>query len=160
MLGRILAVLYCALISSVALCEVHPADEDPVARQPSFPWNKMRLPETVKPLHYDLFIHPNLTYLNFSGIAQIQIDVQKETRAIILHSKDLLIVRATLLAPGHPRKLTVLEHLAFEQIAVVSKDFNISKGVHVLSIEFSANLSESFHGFYRGSYKTKEGETR
>lgn len=158
MLGRISFVLYCALIP--ALCEVHSPSENHVDHKPSFPWNKMRLPETVKPLHYDLFIHPNLTYHNFSGIAQIQIEVQEETRAIILHSKDLLIVKATFLAPGHPRKLKVLDYPAFEQIAVISNDFTISKGVHVLSIEFTANLSESFHGFYKGSYNTKDGETR
>ncbi|KAG5261751.1 hypothetical protein AALO_G00287940 [Alosa alosa] len=158
MLGLRLCLILCCPLIPVA-CRVHSAKEEPLASKPPFPWNKMRLPETVKPLHYDLFIHPNLTYLNFTGIVQIQIDVQEETRAIILHSKDLHIIRATFLSPGHQRNLNVLDFPAFEQIAVVSDDL-ISRGVHVLSIEFSANLSESFHGFYKGSYKTKDGETR
>lgn len=155
---RLCFILYYALIAT--LCVVHPSKAEPLASKPPFPWNKMRLPEIVQPLHYDLFIHPNLTYLNFSGTVQIQIHVQEETRFIILHSKDLQIIRATFQSSGHQRHLRVLDFPAFEQIAVVSDDFAISRGLHVISVEFTANLSESLHGFYKGTYKTKDGETR
>ncbi|KAL2087680.1 hypothetical protein ACEWY4_016508 [Coilia grayii] len=151
-------ILHCAIMP--VLCGVHLLKDEPMTSKQPFPWGKMRLPDTVKPLHYNLFIHPNLTNLNFLGTVQIQLHVQEETHAIILHSKDLHIIRATFLSTAHPRYLTILDSPAFEQIALVSDNFTISKGVHAISIDYAADLSESFHGFYKGTYKTKTGETR
>uniref|UniRef100_A0A6Q2XMV5 Aminopeptidase n=1 Tax=Esox lucius TaxID=8010 RepID=A0A6Q2XMV5_ESOLU len=102
-----------------------------------FPWDQMRLPETVSPVHYYLLIHPNLTSLDFTGAVRIEVQVHKDTSTIILHSKALQIAKAELLAPEGPGSLPMYVRL-----------------------EFSANLSDSFHGFYKSSYRTTSGELR
>lgn len=51
----------------------------------------------IVPLHYQLSLHPNLTTLSFKGSVQIQIDVQNNTNWVVLHSKGLEIVKATIL---------------------------------------------------------------
>lgn len=51
----------------------------------------------IVPLHYQLLLHPNLTRLSFNGSVQIQIDVQNNTNWVVLHSKGLEIVMATIL---------------------------------------------------------------
>ncbi|XP_056323403.1 LOW QUALITY PROTEIN: endoplasmic reticulum aminopeptidase 1-like [Danio aesculapii] len=124
-----------------------------------FPWDKMRLPEIVKPQHYDLLIHPNLTSLTFTGEVQIQIEVKQDTRSIILHSKNLQISKARLLGSRHHhhQDLQISEFEANEQIALISEGFTFEKGSHVVHLEFYANLSDSFHGFYKGQYTTIEG---
>lgn len=33
-----------------------------------FPWTKPRLPTTIKPTHYTISIHPNLTTLDVTGL--------------------------------------------------------------------------------------------
>uniref|UniRef100_A0A673WTJ0 Aminopeptidase n=1 Tax=Salmo trutta TaxID=8032 RepID=A0A673WTJ0_SALTR len=125
-----------------------------------FPWIHMRLPETVSPIHYDLLVHPNLTSLDFTGAVQIQLQVFEDTSTIILHSKDLQIAKAELLAPEGPGPLQVLEYPAFHQLALMSDVLLVRGGMYKVRLEFSANLSDSFHGFYKSSYRTTKGEVR
>uniref|UniRef100_A0A673WVM3 Aminopeptidase n=1 Tax=Salmo trutta TaxID=8032 RepID=A0A673WVM3_SALTR len=117
-----------------------------------FPWIHMRLPETVSPIHYDLLVHPNLTSLDFTGAVQIQLQVFEDTSTIILHSKDLQIAKA--------EPLQVLEYPAFHQLALMSDVLLVRGGMYKVRLEFSANLSDSFHGFYKSSYRTTKGEVR
>nr|AAH45983.1 Zgc:56194 [Danio rerio] len=128
-----------------------------------FPWNKMRLPDTIYPLHYNLLIHPNLTSLDFTGSVQIQIEVLQDTKTVILHSKNLQISSARLLDANiaQQQPLKVLEYPYFQQIALVSDKALLKRG-HVYSVElhFAANLSESFHGFYKSTYRTSKGDVR
>uniref|UniRef100_A0A3B5A994 Aminopeptidase n=1 Tax=Stegastes partitus TaxID=144197 RepID=A0A3B5A994_9TELE len=137
------------------------AKEAPIATngQP-FPWDRMRLPKTVSPLHYDLNLHPNLTSLDFSGVVRIELDVHEDTSTVILHSKHLQISGALLLAPEGVKPLQVLEYPRFHQLALLS-DSVLTKGrKYEVQLGFAANLSDSFHGFYKSSYRTSSGEVR
>uniref|UniRef100_A0A671X3N6 Aminopeptidase n=1 Tax=Sparus aurata TaxID=8175 RepID=A0A671X3N6_SPAAU len=147
-----------ALSSSYSLCQTKSV---PIATngQP-FPWDRMRLPKTVFPLHYDLTIHPNLTTLDFSGVARIQLDVREDTNTIVLHAKQMQVSNVLLLAPEGVRPLQVLEYPQFHQLAL-RPDSVLTKGRrYEVHLEFAANLSDSFHGFYKSSYRTKSGEVR
>lgn len=125
-----------------------------------FPWMSMRLPKTVFPVHYDLSIHPNLTTLDFSGAVRIQLDVREDTKTIVLHAKQMQVSNVFLLSPEGVRPLKVLEYHRFHQLALVS-DTTLTKGrKYEVHMEFAANLSDSFHGFYKSSYHTSTGEVR
>ncbi|TSR04319.1 Endoplasmic reticulum aminopeptidase 1 [Bagarius yarrelli] len=129
----------------------------------TFPWNKMRLPQSVSPFHYSLLIHPNLSSLDISGSVKIRVDILQDTHTVILHSKELNISRAGVrgLAEGQSQALRVLEYPAYQQIALVSEDMVLRRGnVYVIELEFAAKLSESFHGFYKSTYRTSDGEER
>lgn len=125
-----------------------------------FPWNHIRLPKTVSPLHYDLSIHPNLTTLDFSGVARILLEVHEDTSTIVLHAKQMQISDVVLLAPEGMRPLRVLEYPRFHQLALLS-DSVLTKGRrYEVLLGFAANLSDSYHGFYKSSYRTSSGEVR
>ncbi|XP_033947072.1 endoplasmic reticulum aminopeptidase 1b [Pseudochaenichthys georgianus] len=129
-------------------------------KAPPFPWGSMRLPKTISPIHYDLTIHPNLTTLDFSGVVRIQLDVHEDTNAIILHSKHLHISNVLLFATEGVKPLKVSEHPRFNQLALES-DSVLAKGRrYEVQLEFAANFSESYHGFYKSSYRTSSGEVR
>lgn len=135
--------------------------EPPIATngQP-FPWHRMRLPQTVSPLHYDLTLHPNLTTLDFTGVVRISLDVHQDTDTVILHAKQMQVSNVLLLAPDGARPLEVLEYPPFHQLALLS-DSVLTKGrKYEVQLEFAANLSDSFHGFYKSSYRTSSGEVR
>uniref|UniRef100_A0AAQ6INY7 Aminopeptidase n=1 Tax=Anabas testudineus TaxID=64144 RepID=A0AAQ6INY7_ANATE len=125
-----------------------------------FPWGRMRLPTTVFPLHYDLTIHPNLTTLDFTGVVRIQLDVREDTSAIILHAKHMQISNVLLLAPEGVRPLRLLEYPRFHQLGLLSDSVLIKGRKYEVQLEFAANLSDSFHGFYKSSYRTSSGEVR
>uniref|UniRef100_A0A8D2CMI4 Aminopeptidase n=1 Tax=Sciurus vulgaris TaxID=55149 RepID=A0A8D2CMI4_SCIVU len=110
-----------------------------------FPWNKIRLPEHVIPVHYALMIHANLSTLTFWGTTEIEITASQSTSTIILHSHHLQISKATL------RK---------GQIALLAPEPLLTGLPYTVAIDFAGNLSESFHGFYKSTYRTKEGEVR
>lgn len=129
-----------------------------------FPWNKMRLPEHIVPVHYDLLIHANLTTLTFEGTTAINITASQPTSAIILHSRHLQILRATLKkGAGETQSeepLRVLEYPPREQIALLAPR-PLEVGLpYTVVLGYAANLSESFRGFYKSTYRTKEGEVR
>lgn len=129
-----------------------------------FPWDKMRLPEHITPLHYDLMIHANLSTLTFEGTVEIQITSSKPTSTIILHSQHLRISQATLqtgTGEGSAEEpLRVLEHLPHEQIALLAPRPLLAGHLYTIAISYVGNLSESFHGFYKSTYRTQDGEVR
>lgn len=130
----------------------------------SFPWSRLRLPRYIVPLHYQLLLHPNLTRLSFNGSVQIQIDVQNNTNWVVLHSKGLEIVKATILdqhfAHLSDKVLPVLHNPSHEQIGIFSPRVLNSGQKYFLYIEFGAELAEGLYGFYKSTYRTSTGETR
>lgn len=129
-----------------------------------FPWNKMRLPEHIIPVHYNLMIHANLTTLTFEGTTAVEITVNQPTSAIILHSNHLQISKATLKNGAGERQseepLRVLEYPPHEQIALLAPEPLVVGLPYTVVIDYAGNLSENFHGFYKSTYRTKEGEVR
>lgn len=129
-----------------------------------FPWNKMRLPEHIIPVHYDLMIHANLTTLTFEGTTAIEITASQPTSTIILHSNHLQISKATLKKGAGERQpeepLRILEYPPHEQIALLASEPLVVGLPYTVVIDYAGNLSETFHGFYKSTYRTKEGEVR
>ncbi|XP_014422992.2 endoplasmic reticulum aminopeptidase 2 isoform X1 [Camelus ferus] len=131
-----------------------------------FPWRELRLPTVVIPLHYDLFIHPNLTSLDFVASEKIEVLVRDATQFIILHSNGLEIMNATLQSeedlryrkPG--KKLTVLSYPAHQQIALMVPEKLRADLRYSVAIDFQAKLADGFEGFYKSTYRTLGGETR
>uniref|UniRef100_A0A8C9V2P5 Aminopeptidase n=1 Tax=Scleropages formosus TaxID=113540 RepID=A0A8C9V2P5_SCLFO len=140
--------------------EKHKATSPFTIKNQALPWDNIRLPQAVKPLHYDLLIHPNLTSLDFTGFVQIQLEVLQETSAIILHSKDLHISKAELVESGRTHPLQVLELPSNQQVALLSSDVIVKGRQCAVSLTFAANLSETFHGFYKSTYRTRNGDVR
>ncbi|XP_023443842.1 endoplasmic reticulum aminopeptidase 2 [Dasypus novemcinctus] len=171
--------LYCSAIILPKICicsqfsvpSTHQLNKDPGAfpvatNGEPFPWRELRLPHMVIPLHYDLLVHPNLTSLDFAASEKIEVLVRDATRFIILHSKDLEILNATLQSEDDlryhklGRKLNVLTYPAHQQIALLVPDELMAGMRYYMTIDFQAKLADGFKGFYKSIYRTLGGETR
>ncbi|KAG2466834.1 LCAP aminopeptidase, partial [Polypterus senegalus] len=126
-----------------------------------FPWTNIRLPRNVIPVHYDISLHPDLITMTFNGSVTIKMKIIEETRNIILHSSGLsLNVKSSMVEGTHRKISEMLEYKPWDQIALVFPE-DLQKGqTCIVEIEFSANLSDTYSGFYKSSYKNKDGEIR
>ncbi|XP_035234525.1 leucyl-cystinyl aminopeptidase [Anguilla anguilla] len=121
-----------------------------------FPWTELRLPAKVRPVHYDLLIHPNLTDMTFQGKVSITVEIAEDTKTVVLHAADMKVTRAMF----QDKEIKILEYKPWQQIAIkLPEDLKKGKS-YVLTLEYDANLSTSYDGFYNSSYNDKTGATR
>ncbi|XP_036454251.1 leucyl-cystinyl aminopeptidase isoform X2 [Colossoma macropomum] len=121
-----------------------------------FPWTGLRLPASVRPVHYEISLQPNLTSMTFQGSVAISIVVLQETNKIVLHSYNMKIINGTF----QDEKVNILEYKPWQQIAIkLSKELKKGEN-YVLKIHYSANLSNSYDGFYNSSYIDTNGKRR
>ncbi|XP_029798495.1 endoplasmic reticulum aminopeptidase 1 isoform X2 [Suricata suricatta] len=151
-------------VSTPSWCQSRDTTSPRSSNGSPFPWDKIRLPEHISPVHYDLMIHANLTTLTFEGTTQIEITAGQPTSTIILHSHHLRVSQATLKRNVGERltaePLRVLEYPPHEQIALLAPE-PLAVGLpYTVVIDYSGALSEHLNGFYKSTYRTKEGEVR
>lgn len=127
-----------------------------------FPWAKIRLPHDAVPLHYDIVLQPNLTTLKFAGSVKIVVNIVQVTWKIVLHSSGLNITKATITsAGGHQAKpVEFLEYPLHDQIAIMTPEALLVGQNYTVNIEYSSNLSDTYYGFYKISYKDENSEQR
>ncbi|XP_051950921.1 leucyl-cystinyl aminopeptidase-like [Xyrauchen texanus] len=120
-----------------------------------FPWTELRLPVSVHPVHYSISLHPNLTSMTFQGSVSTIVKVLQATKKIVLHSSDMKIISASF----DGKEVKILEYKPWQQIAIKFPD-DLKKGQYVLNINYTANFSSSYDGFYNSSYVDTTGAKR
>lgn len=126
-----------------------------------FPWAQRRLPQSICPLGYNLTLNPDLNSMTFTGHTVITMFVRHNTKHIVLHSINLNISKATFqLIDGDVRVVTILEYEPHQQIAVKLPEELKAGQKCVLTLDYAAELSHSYGGFYNSSYTDKEGNKK
>lgn len=123
----------------------------------------IRLPGDVVPKAYDLSIAVNLSTLTFSGYVKITILCAHNTERIILHAKDLNVLRTNI------SSFKTGKHLKIQKISAKPKydHYVVELGRelkrhrrYVIKMEYEANISKTLDGFYKSYYTTGLGERR
>ncbi|XP_071495550.1 aminopeptidase Ey-like [Diadema antillarum] len=140
---------------------------------PSTPWYNPRLPETLKPSHYDLELAIDLDGdTRFNGTITVTMICREATDVIVMHAKELDLASGTARlerlnadgdhegnVPGFLKEPWTYEE---NQYLVAELDGELQAGVEYrFTIDFSAPLIDGgLFGLYKSSYKTATGETR
>ncbi|XP_054628262.1 leucyl-cystinyl aminopeptidase isoform X2 [Dunckerocampus dactyliophorus] len=126
-----------------------------------FPWAQFQLPRSISPLSYDLTLSPDFDNMAFTGHAVINMSVLHNTKRIVLHSANLNITKATFkLGDGDASEVAILEYKPRQQIAVkFSEDLKAGQNC-VLTLDYTADLSHAYNGFYNSSYTDEVGHKR
>ncbi|MCE9517871.1 M1 family metallopeptidase [Candidatus Nomurabacteria bacterium] len=121
--------------------------------------NSVLLPSHIIPKSYTLEIKSDLEAFTFAGHEIISIIVDKPTKEITLHSKDINIETVKIIQ-GKAMQFAV--KIAYdtkkETATFIFKDI-IKKGKAELSIVFDGIINETLRGFYRSKY-TIDAETK
>ncbi len=123
------------------------------------------LPATVIPTHYDLDIRPDSAGKTFAGKVRIDISVSQPTRAIVLNAADLDIHRFSVTTTASPtgsragaRGNIVLDES--RQTATFRFPMPLSRGRHVLAIEYAGKIHDNAGGLFGLAYDTPGGPKR
>nr|XP_049616270.1 thyrotropin-releasing hormone-degrading ectoenzyme isoform X1 [Syngnathus scovelli] len=120
------------------------------------PWRRSRLPEAVRPRHYDLNVAVHMDNFTFSGDVGIDVECLKATRFIVLHADRLEVssVAVTAKRPGGGA-IRVQRHFAFPAnqmlVLVLHRELRASR-TYRLDVTFEAAIEDELLGFFRSSY--------
>ena len=105
-----------------------------------------RLPTDALPLHYDIYLRPNLTDLVFKGSLKVELDVQKATDTLVCNAAELKVdsikINGDAIADS---KLSVEEETLTMKLGKT-----LEAGTKaILSCDFTGELNDKMRGFYR-----------
>ncbi len=118
--------------------------------------NPYILPEIVRPIKYRIEMSPDLNKLRYSGNENIEIEVIKDTKHIVLNAYEINIDDARI----DNLKAEKIEYNSKYQTARLIFGMIIKKGKHNLKIKFSGRLRSDMRGFYKSEYTLPNGEKK
>ena len=119
-----------------------------------------RLPRHVLPVRYELRLEPDLAGAAFHGHVTIAVTVVHPTDVIIFNSLELTIENAVVedAAGGRqPASIALDEPLQRCRLTLAQP---LAPGQWRLQIEFRGTLNDKLRGFYRSTYKDRNGSTQ
>ncbi|XP_012944386.1 endoplasmic reticulum aminopeptidase 1 [Aplysia californica] len=145
-----------------------------------FPWKSLRLPRSVSPEAYSIYLNPNVSESWYSGRVSMELRVDRPTDFLVFHSSKVTVseVHVSLKRRAGPvdaggvdvrevdlgqdlEVLKVLEYPGNEQVYVqLSREVPAGAGLS-LRVSFNGSFSDlsDMSGFYKSSY-TVGGEKR
>ena len=120
---------------------------------------RVLLPDDVAPKRYDLTLKPDLERFTFDGSESVDLEVKAATRRIVVHATELEIHSAALERDGVSREPASIEANEEEETVAFVFGETLEPGPARLAIEFTGQLNDKMHGFYRGVYH-QDGEKR
>lgn len=117
------------------------------------------LPANVIPKHYDLTLEPDFKTLKYEGTVIIDLDVAEATDSISLNTLELDIHEGKIISGSSTISSTPdISHNASTQTSTFSFGKSLEKGSKAqLHIKFTGTLNDKMAGFYRSTYKNKDG---
>jgi puromycin-sensitive aminopeptidase len=148
------AIVICLYLGTALA--VAQAASDPVSR------DRIVLPSTVIPSHYNLDVTVDPGSTGFSGSEIIDVAVEQPTQEIILNAANLEIKGFTVasagsgagVASGASKDVVLNEQ---HETAALTLSTPLAPGAYTLTIAYTGKINDSFAGLFRTPYDTPQG---
>ncbi|KAK6530013.1 Aminopeptidase 2 mitochondrial, variant 2 [Orbilia ellipsospora] len=146
------------------MCRTHHlGGADDVASSIDVTQGREVLPTAIKPSNYVVTLEPNFEKFTFDGEVTIDLDVKEETDKVVVNSTEIKISSAELTGPSITQKVESNGVEYNEDLQTATFDFGhkLQEGSkYQITIKFVGTLNDNMSGFYRSSYKDKDGNTK
>ncbi|MFO0549496.1 MAG: M1 family aminopeptidase [Polyangiaceae bacterium] len=128
----------------------------PTARIEEEPTPALRLPADVRPTaeRIDLTIDPKKD--SYSGVVEIELELDKARRVIWLHGRDLTVTAASVVVPNSAPIQAVWASQGSAGLASLTLPVEVPKGKATLKLAFTAKLAPG----QKGIFSATEGDER
>ena len=116
------------------------------------PSKSVRLSAHVLPVHYTIFLHPDLEAHTFRGEETISLLITKSTSEITIHSSELVIASAEITFDKLILSADKITYDEKAETATIHFLKAIPSGKAKLTLAFSGVLKDNMRGFYKSRY--------
>ena len=139
------------------------------------PWYQIRLPQNIRPIHYDFYLRPDLSKNTFEGNVSILVEVTSTSdymKYILIHINEMDVTKASVskqkggndpnsAAPGDEVKLRDTFENKENNYFVFELEEDLEIGKYVVQMEYKSKLlSSPLNGLYISTYKNANGVER
>ncbi|KAK7083572.1 hypothetical protein SK128_015242 [Halocaridina rubra] len=130
------------------------------------PWeDDFRLPSTVQPHHYDLYLYPDLTTQTFTGSVAINVTSSETRDVFLIHTKWLNITNTKISqvdeSGSEIQEVEIVDLFEFEPNEFwVIRTNSTEPGTYKIWMDFSGSLTTGIVGFYYSEYADSSGNSR
>lgn len=119
------------------------------------------LPAHVKPVHYRVFMEPDLANLTYTGHVEIDVNVVDATKSVSVNSHDLKILAAKVFPQkGQETQVTNQSYDEDSQSLTLEVAEDLVVGTTAtIRLDYEGILNDKMAGFYRSLYKDEAGKT-
>jgi puromycin-sensitive aminopeptidase len=115
-----------------------------------------RLPKDVSPVHYDIYLRPDLDNFTFKGILSVQLDINESTDTLVCNAANMTVDNVKV----NDEAAVESNISADEETLTIKLSKALKSGSKaVMTCQFTGELNDKMRGFYRSKY-TQDGEER
>ncbi|KAJ1942615.1 hypothetical protein GGF37_003037 [Kickxella alabastrina] len=122
-----------------------------------------RLPTTVTPTHYDIYLHPDIDSGIVTGSVTIDATINEPTSVITLHAKSITIDEVILRKSDRQKQQLcttdahAIEYTEHMETVTIHLQAELPPSNVQIVIYFTNRLRESMYGMYRSKYRDHRG---
>jgi len=115
-------------------------------------WNQYRLPGTIIPLSYEIYLNPIAEKSLILGRINIKVSLKEPSKYIVLHGRDIIVNMAIINEESKSIEISqVIYDSKLEYIHLMTEN-ELHPGEIMINLEFQSHIRDDMFGCYKSYY--------